>query len=198
MKSQKGVAGHLIGGWQLSGLTTYESGVPYTVVNGLDHDGIGGGTFDRPNFNPTGRAGVRAVPRVTSPTGYVDPDNGNAAINPSEARYIGIAANTGALRTAPGTLGRNTERGPGLKNWDVNIVKNVKIGERARMEFRTEFFNIWNTPMYGKVSVSPFSPTQNAQTIPANVTASPAGQFLNESLQDGGGRVIRWQLRLHF
>jgi hypothetical protein len=85
-----------------------------------------------------------------------------------------------------------------LKNWDVNIVKNIKIRERARMEFRTEFFNIWNTPMYGKVSVSPFSPTQNAQTIPANVTASPAGQFLNESLQDGGGRVIRWQLRLHF
>lgn len=198
MKSQKGVAGHLIGGWQLSGLTTYESGVPYTVVNGLDHDGIGGGTFDRPNFNPSGRAGVRAVPRATSPTGYVNPDNGNAPIDPGEARYIGIAANTGALRSAPGTLGRNTERGPGLKNWDVNIVKNIRISERARMEFRTEFFNIWNTPMYGKVSVSPFSPTQNAQTIAANVTASPAGQFLNESLQDGGGRVIRWQLRLHF
>jgi len=52
--------------------------------------------------------------------------------------------------------------------------------------------------MYGKVSVSPFAPPQNAQIISANVFTSPSGQFLNETAQDGGGRVIRWQLRLRF
>lgn len=197
-KEQRGVLGKIAGGWQLSGISTYESGVPYTVANGQDADGLGGSTFDRPDFNPAGRAGVRAVPNRTSPTGYVNPDDGNAPIDPREARYIGIAANDGTRRTPPGNLGRNTERGPGLKNWDVNIIKNFRIAERVRLEFRTEFFNIWNTPMYGKVSVSPFAPSQNAQTIGASVFNSQPGLFLNETAQDGGGRVIRWQLRLHF
>ncbi len=198
MKAQKGPAGRILGGWQLAGVTTFESGVPYTVVNGQDADGLGGSTYDRPNFNPGGQPGVRAVPNASSPTGYVNPDNKNLPIDPSQARYIGIAANDGSRRTAPGNLGRNTERGPGLKNWDVNITKNIKVNERFYFEFRTEFYNIWNTPMYGKVSVSPFAPSQNAQTIAANVFSSGAGLFLNEQAQDGGGRVIRWQLRLHF
>jgi hypothetical protein len=128
----------------------------------------------------------------------MNPDNNNAPIDPAQARYIGIAANNGLGRTAPGNLGRNTERGPGLKNWDFNIVKNTRIDERFTLEFRTEFYTIWNTPMYGKVSVSPFSPSQGTQVIQASVFNSASGQFLNETIQDGGGRVIRWQLRLHF
>jgi len=202
-KSQIGVLGHVAGGWQLSGITSYESGVPYTVANGADADGLGGATYDRPDFNPAGRPGVRALPVAlsVSPTGYINPDNNNAPIDPREARYIGVAANRGnggVRQTAPGSLGRNTERGPGLKNWDLNIVKNTNINERFRLEFRTEFFNIWNTPMYGKVSVSPFAPPQNSQTIGASVFNSQSGLFLNETFPDGGGRVIRYQLRLRF
>ena len=94
--------------------------------------------------------------------------------------------------------GRNTEHGPGLKNWDVNLVKTTKIGERFSLELRGEFFNIWNTPMYGTVSVSPFGAAQSGQGIPSNVFSSPAGQFLNPTVVDGGGRVIRYPLRLHF
>lgn len=197
-KSQRGVLGRATGGWQILGLTTYESGGPYSVLNGQDADGLGGSGFDRPDFNPLGRAGVRAKPDPSSPTGYVNPDANNAPIDPSQARYIGIAANTSSTHRRPGNLGRNTERGPALKNWDVNIVKNTRINERFHLEFRAEFYNIFNTPMYGKVSVSPFAPSQDAQIIEANVFNSPAGQFLNERLQDGGGRVIRWQLRLRF
>jgi hypothetical protein len=197
LKSQHGLLGHVAGGWQISGITTYESGVPYTVVNGQDADGIGG-SLDRPNLNPNGRPGVRALPDPSSPTGYVNPDAGRAPIDPQLARYIGIAANDGTHRTATGSLGRDTERGPGLKNWDMNFVKNTKVTERMSLQFRAEFYNIWNTPMYGKVSVSPFAPAQTLQTIPASVFNSAAGQFLNETLQDGGGRVIRWQLRLRF
>ncbi len=85
-----------------------------------------------------------------------------------------------------------------MKNWDVNIIKTTRISERFNLEFRAEFFNIFNTPMFGRVSVSPFSPPQNSQTIAASVFNSPAGQFLNATILDGGGRVIRWQLRLHF
>ena len=198
MKTQRGVIGHLIGGWEVSGLTTYESGTPYTIVNGQDADGLGGGTADRPNFNPAGRAGVRAVPSSTSPTGYVNPDDANRPIDPNDARYVGIAANKGLKRTAGGNLGRNTQRAPGLKNWDVNAIKNIRLTERFQLQFRAEFYNIFNTPQYGTVSVSPFAPSQLVQTVAANVTASQPGLFLKVTAMDGGGRVIRWQLRLHF
>ncbi len=197
-KSQHGVIGRALGGWRVSGLTTFESGVPYSVLNGQDTDGLGGSAFDRPNFNPSGDPGVRAVPSASSPTGYINPDNGNAPIDPLRARYIGIAANPGIRRTPSGNLGRDTERGPGLKNWDLAIAKTTAINERLSLEFRAELYNVWNTPMHGKVSVSPFAVPQNSQTISANVFTSPAGQFLNETLQDGGGRVIRWQLRMRF
>jgi len=166
--------------------------------NGADADGLGGATYDRPNFNPAGQAGVRAVPSATSPTGYVNPENNGAPIDPLQARYIGIAANSGIKRTAPGNLGRNTERARGLRNWNVNIVKSTKLDERFTIEFRAEFYNIWNTPMYGTVSVSPFSPAQNSQTVAASVANSLPGLFLNETTPDGGGRVVRWQLRLRF
>jgi hypothetical protein len=196
MQSQRGVLGRVFGGWQLAGITTYESGVPYTVLNGQDADGLEGN--DRPNFNPLGQSGVRALPNPSSPTGYVNPDAGNAPIDPATARYIGLAANTGTGIGTVGNLGRNTERGLPLKNWDVNVTKFFRITESVRIEFRTEFFNLFNTPQYGTVSVSPFGPPQNGQTISANLTSSQPGLFLNETFPDGGGRVIRWQLRLHF
>jgi hypothetical protein len=79
-----------------------------------------------------------------------------ATLQNASVPAIGIAANTGSTRRRPGNLGRNTERGPGLKNCDVNIVKNTRINERFNLEFRAEFYNIFNTPMDGKVSVSPF------------------------------------------
>ena len=197
-KDQRGVLGHLLGGWELVGLTTYESGTPYTIVNGQDADGLGGSTADRPNFNPAGRTGVRAVPSSTSPTGYINPDDAGRPIDPKDARYIGLPANNGRTRTPGGNLGRNTQRAPGLKNWDVNAIKNIHLTERFRLQFRTEFYNIFNTPQYGTVSVSPFAPSQLVQTVAANVSASQPGLFLRETAMDGGGRVIRWQLRLQF
>jgi hypothetical protein len=198
MKSQKGLVGRFLGGWELAGLTTYESGTPYTVVNGQDADGLGGSTADRPNFNPAGPTGVRAVPSPTSPTGYINPDDSNRPIDPKNARYIGISANDGLKRTAPGNLGRNTERAPGLRNWDVNAIKNINLTERFQLQFRAEFYNIFNTAQYGTTSVSPFAPSQLVQTVAANTTASQPGLFLRETAMDGGGRVIRWQLRLRF
>jgi hypothetical protein len=67
MSEQRGALGRLLGGWELSGVTTWESGVPLTVVNGQDVDAVGG-NLDRPLFNPTGQVGVRAVPAVATAT----------------------------------------------------------------------------------------------------------------------------------
>jgi outer membrane receptor protein involved in Fe transport len=202
MREQRGALGRIAGGWQLSGVTTFESGVPYTVTNGADSNGVGGNN-DRPNLNPSGQRGVRAVPVVNATTGaitgYINPDAANAAIDPSTARYIGLPAfNAGQAQSLQrtGTAGRNTERTAGINNFDFAIRKQVVITEGTRLEFRTDFFNIFNHPQYGTQSVSPFSP------LPAGPAASalttPGGRFLQPQFGDGGGRVVRYLLKLSF
>jgi outer membrane receptor protein involved in Fe transport len=208
-REQRGFVGHLLGGFQLSGVTTFESGVPYTVFNGLDSDGIGGATLDRPDFNPLGQRGVRARPVVNAQgfiTGYVNPDANNAPIDPATAQFIGLPTYVAGLAGSvarTGNLGRNTERSPGLNNWNVNVMKRTRLTEGTSLEFRTEFYNIFNHPQIGQGSVSPFAPTGNptgSNFIASSVNTSTAGFFLvpNTSLADAGGRVIRYQLKLIF
>lgn len=200
-KAQKGLLGKVAGGWQISGVTTFEVGVPFTVSNGLDADGLAGAGTDRPNFNPSGPAGVRAVVNTTSSTGYVNPDvlgaNGRPVeISPSAARYIQLPTCTSPAGCAPGNLGRNTERSPGIKNFNVNFAKNVQITERLKVQFRSEMFNLFNTPQFGSQNSSAFAPPTG--TLQANVGTAPLGRFLNATFQDGGSRVVRFGLRLLF
>ncbi len=195
-KAQRGFAGKLLGGWQVSGVSTFEAGVPFTVTNGLDADGFGGAGTDRPDWNPNGRPGVRALVSATSPTGYVNPDAGNAVINPAEAQFIQLPTCTNPNGCRPGTLGRNTMRSPGIKNWNMNFQKSTKIGERFTAQLRSEMFNVFNVPQFGSSNSSAFAP--GTGTLSANVQTALPGRFLNPLFQDGGGRVIRFQLKLLF
>ncbi|MCA1615889.1 MAG: hypothetical protein LC800_17665, partial [Acidobacteria bacterium] len=212
-REQRGFVGRLLGGFQLAGVTTFESGQPFTVANGLDADGIGGAN-DRPTFNPNGQRGVRAVPTVDTRatvggvanpnfgaiTGYTNPDTGQP-IDPNTAQFIvNPAFIAGAPMSVPrvGNLGRNTERSPGINNWNMNIMKRTNVTENVYIQFRTEFYNIFNHPQYLTGSVSPFSPAGGL--ILTNAATSPAGLFLNPNTvnTNGGGRVIRYQLKLVF
>src|SRR5581483_9936278 len=203
MKNQKGAMGRVLGGWQLAGITTFETGVPLTVTNGADADGVGG-NFDRPMFNPQGQPGVRAQFSAGSPTGYVNPDaptGPTTPIDPKTARYIGLPAFPGTAAPGPvGNLGRNTLRLPGINNFNVNFQKSVRLVERVSMQFRAEFYNLWNHSQYGVGTVSPFGPNTATAigNIQAAVQTSPAGRFLQPQFLDGGGRVVRYQLRLVF
>ena len=199
LRAQDRLTTRLLGGWQLGVITAFESGVPLNVTNGLDADGLDG-SGDRPDFNPQGRPGVRAVPRVTSPTGYVNPDAANAPIDPATARYIGLPAHAGGpLPTRTGNLGRNTLRTPGINNFDVSVLKRFPVTERVVIELRGEFFNFFNHPQFGSPSASPFAPGSGAIIgVASNVTTSPAGRFLDPSFVEGGGRVVRYQLKVRF
>src|SRR5207249_818610 len=161
-----------------------------TITNGVDADGLGG-NWDRPDVNPNGKKNVRAVPLATSPTGYINPDTPNRdPINPAEAMYIALPAQTGPVPLRTGNLGRNTERSAGINNFNVNLEKRIRLTEHANLELRTEFYNIFNHPQFGSPSVSPFSPGQ--QGFFTNATTAPSGQFLLPNIADGGGRVIRY------
>ena len=201
-RDQRGFVGKVLGGFQLSGVTTFESGQPYTIVNGFDADGIGGNN-DRPTYNPLGQRGVRAVPTVNAQggiTGYTNPETGQA-IDPLTAEFIinpayVIGGSQSVVRV--GNLGRNTVISPGINNWNVNVLKRTNVTENVRIEFRTEFFNIFNHPQYLTGSISPFSPAGGF--VQTNAATTPAGLFLNPntSTTDGGGRVIRYQIKLLF
>jgi hypothetical protein len=125
----------LTGGWQISPIIQLQSGFPFTVnING-DTAGIGGGTggiLIRPN----------AVPGQTS-------------VLPSEQRSTGRFFNTAAFSLTPafqfGNVGRNTVTGPGMFNIDVTVAKTIPIRERVNLQFRTEFFNLLNTPNHNIV-----------------------------------------------
>ena len=196
MKTQRGFTGKVIGGWSMSGIYTYETGSPVNILNGQDADGIDIDN-DRPLFNPTGRPGVRAIPSATSPTGYINPDDPNRVpIDAGQAMYIGLPANTGVTPGPTGNLGRDTFRAAPTNNVNFNVLKRVNITERFATEFRAEFYNILNHPQHGIGSVSPFSPPNSNPS--ASVFNSPAGRFLNTNVLDGGGRVIRYQLKFIF
>lgn len=204
-REQNGALGRLLGGFQFSGVTSFESGIPFTVLNLQDADGVGGNN-ERPTFNPAGQRGVRAIPVVNATTGaiirYTNPETG-LTIDPLTAQFIvNPAFNATQPLSVPrvGNLGRNTERSPGINNWNVNIIKRTNITENTRIEFRTEFFNIFNHPQFGIGSVSPFSP--GGGTIVSNANTTAVGRFLNPNPDspdiDGGGRVIRYQLKFIF
>ncbi len=195
---QQGFVGRIFGGFQVSGITTFESGVPYTVFNGFDADGVGGG-LDRPTYNPNGQRGVRAVPIVSATgviTGYFNPErldptqpNGFALIDPNTAQFIVNPTYTPGLAGSVvrvGNLGRNTERSNGINNFDMTVLKRTRISEKRYIDTRVEFFNVFNHPQFG--------------AGPSTANALTQGLFLKaiNPTSSGGGRAVRYQVKLVF
>ena len=198
MRSQNGPLGRLLGGWALSGITAFESGVPYTVLNGQDADGRWQLLMIAPISIPL-VAKVYAQCRVTPHPQVTEIQTQETSRSILERLAISgfppIPAPTPRVRaTSVATLSAHLEP----RNFDVNVMKNIRMSEGVSLQFRAEFYNFFNTPQYGRVSESPFAPSQNLQTVSASVFNSPAGLFLDKTVPDGGGRVIRWQLRLNF
>lgn len=137
-RSQQGLAGHVLGGWEVSGITTFESGFPTTIYQFFDpFDNVfaPGGT---PNTFPGG-IGIDESP-IVAPR----PDRiGNAANPGTVAEFINTSNFTDAWGHF-GSSGRGVVTGPGLNNWDLAAIKNIKIAESVSMQFRAEFFNSFN------------------------------------------------------
>lgn len=206
-RDQRGVLGRIIGGFQISGVTTFESGVPFSVLNLFDADGVGG-NLDRPTYNPLGQKGVRAVPQVNSTTnaitGYINPEivlTRNAAgapltfapIDPMTAEFIVnpayVAGASGSV-VRVGNLGRNTQRTPPIYNTNLTVLKRTRLfSEKMFLELRTDLFNAFNQQQF---------PSSGFITNAANSLTQ--GFFLNPDTinTSSGGRVIRYQIKLVF
>jgi hypothetical protein len=160
-----GVAGALVSGWGLNGIATFQTGFPlafYSSTNSLSSFGIG---TIRPN--------------VVSGC--------DAAISGSAQSRLNKWFNT-ACYTAPSnyTLGNASRtdpklRAPGINNWDLSLLKTSKIKERVNLQFRVEFFNLFN----------------RVQFAPPNTTVGSA-TFGKVVIQLNQPRLIQLNLRLSF
>ncbi len=191
-EDQKGFVGKLLGGYQVGGVTSFESGAPITIFNNFDSDGIGGGN-ERPSYNPNGILNLRAFPIINATTGaitsWINPSTG-ATIDPNTAMYIVNPTYViGGASSVPrfGNLGRNTELSLGSNLTNLTLLKRTRFGESMYIDVRADMFNAFNTGQWGAGSTSAGS-TTNATTWmqPINPTSS------------GGARDIRYQVKFVF
>jgi hypothetical protein len=137
MRTQQGFAGHVFGGWELSGIVSAYTGLPLTVTNGLAVDPAGLGLLD-PASNAGRRPNQVANPNSGAPHTFQEWFNTAAFENPP------------AGQLTPGDAPRSSITGPGAQRWDVSLFKNTHIGERTNLQFRFETFNVFNhTNFYG-------------------------------------------------
>lgn len=140
---QHGLVGHALGGWEVSGITSVETGQSFSVTQSADPfacvastttangcvDGTypGGLGISTPNFD--------IAPRVDMV--------GHLSYPKTQAQWFTKAA----FAPAQGHFGSESNNpliGPGLQNWDLGAIKNIQFSERFRFQFRGEFFNAFN------------------------------------------------------
>jgi hypothetical protein len=121
----RGFLGQVVGGWTVSGITNYRSGFPFTVLASSNTDFSGLNQFsDRVNLRP----GVSHVP--------IDMSNPDHAFDPSVFDF----PEAGSV----GNVGRNTLIGPHFIHQDFAVLKNFPLAETRRVQFRAEFYNLFN------------------------------------------------------
>ena len=140
MRSQQGVAGHILGGWQISGIQTFQTGLPLTAVlgNGTCF-GTGAACVD-----PTGSGCLlSASPLGCRPNQIGDP-NANAPHLYSGWFATNFLIPPTATQTTVTTERPGALRGPGFWRTDLSLFKNLKFTERFTGQLRWETFNTFN------------------------------------------------------
>lgn len=179
-RTQPGLAGRILGGWQIGALMTFQSGSPFTPLNGADVavalggiDGLVGNAI-RPNLNTTLDLSSMSVEEIQKAGGRTL----FSTLAPC-ARVTGT--NTCIPGARVGSVGRNVLRSDGIGNIDISLVKSFRIVEGHSLQMRADFFNFTNTRNFG---------------IPEG-RVNNAG-FGNQWATDGGNRRIFVSLRYAF
>jgi hypothetical protein len=159
----------LTGGWEVSGIATFESGAPYSITTGVDTSFTG--------------AAAATFPNMTGAPVYAD-------IRKSNGIYLTPANFVAAPFGTFGQLARNAFHGPGVNNWDLGILKNLRLTERFGAQLRGELFNAFNHAQFA------FAGSSLASSIapgPAVVYTAPS-QFGRVSARPA--RVVQFGVKM--
>jgi hypothetical protein len=147
-------------GWQTSGILVLQTGLPYTVI-----------CSDGETYN--NRADLTGAPIITS---------SGSTVNRLNDYFNPAAFSCGANAPPFGDSPRNFLRGPGQKNVDFSVVKFFRVTERSKLEFRSEFFNIFNFVNFAQPNNNGFVPATFGR-----ITGTVAGP-----------RIIQFALKYNF
>jgi hypothetical protein len=142
-------------GWELSGITRFSTGFPVTLINygdnsllGAEPNGINNYGVDEPDVAP-GSLNLNRNPRNGQP-------------------YFNAALFSENTLGTPGDASRRYFHGPGMENFDMALLKNVRLSEAKSLQFRLEGFNVFNHAQF-------FGP----QAVDGNISSATFGQVVS-------------------
>lgn len=152
----------VFGNWQLSGIETVQSGLPFTP---------------QMSYNPANDGDSRNPVRPSWNPSFTGP-----AIEGGANQYFNPAAFIQPLAGTYGNVGRNILQGPGLATTDLSLAKKFHLSERVDLQFRGEFFNVLNhtnlnTPNPVVYTAATGGPSPTAGVITSTATTSRQIQF---------------------
>jgi hypothetical protein len=119
-------------GWAVSGITRFSTGLPVTLVE-TDDQSLLGTAFGGPITLPVD------TPNFVGPLTISNPRK-----TPGQFQYFNPGAFEDSAEGQEGDSRRRFFHGPGINNWDLTLLKNTEITERVNLQFRAEFFNLFN------------------------------------------------------
>jgi hypothetical protein len=134
-RGSKGLERAMLAGWQLNGILTLQTGIPFTVLAGVDR-----------SFSGVGLDHADVLGPVATYNG--------SSVNSKLARYFDTTAFALPALGTFGTAGRNTLLGPGLENFDAGLSKDFAVRESKRFQFRWEVFNSLNHANFSNPNAS--------------------------------------------
>jgi len=165
---QKGFGARILGNWELSGLSTFQSGHPMSLYSSRDSEYTG--LTNRPDL-----VGDPSIPS-DAPRNEIGPP---------------ITAFAKQPFGRPGSLGRNTFTGPRYYDTDVNLSKMIRITERINVQFRSEVYNLFNRIQFDQLGTA-------ADTISSPGTFGLALNTLSQPDGTTSARQVQFALKLIF
>jgi hypothetical protein len=164
----RGLAGRLLGQWQISPIVSMHTGIVMNVTTGVDTSQTGIG-LDRPN--------------LVLPNAYL------SASDPT--RYLNRAAFQNQAAGTFGNLGRDVLVPPGAVNFDLSLSRRFHITERWQLEGRAEALNVINHPNFA-------APGTTLSSSAFGVITSTLGSANGGASSPGDPRILQFALKLYF
>jgi hypothetical protein len=154
-------------GWQLSGITSVQSGTPFSVINGgsglisaLDNAGVANGL------------GASSYPDIVRGTGHCQVSSGSTATSIVLGPLLGNRCEFVAPRALTfGNAGRNFLNNPRRTNFDMAVYRDFPLHEHYNIEARVEAFNVFNTEQYRIYNPEKGNTSSNTITCYGDATA---------------------------